>query len=207
MILGDRFEAGIKLADKIKPQKPMLILAIPRGGVQVGVSLAKKLNVPLDVIVARKLGAPHNPELAIGAVTSEGKIYLDQKLIKELNVDSNYIDSVVEQEKDEAKRREHIFRGRRKKLSLEGKNVIVVDDGIATGATTRAIIEQITGQAKTLTLAVPVLPKELVADFESKVTKLVYLDAPKNFYAVGLHYKNFPQVSDEEVIALLKHKK
>ena len=201
MLFEDRIEAGKKLANLIPKLDNPLILAIPRGGVEIGKIMSRALGIPMDICIARKLGAPGNPELAIGAVTSQGSVFLDQEMISGLGVDENYLLDVITREREEAVRREKTFRSR--PLSISGKDLIIVDDGIATGATIKAIIEQVKNQAKSITLAVPVIPKEIIPDLKSRVNNIIYISAPDKFYAVGQYYRDFPQLTDEDIIRLL----
>lgn len=205
MIFKNRIEAGKKLAEKLKKYKNPIVLSIPRGGVVIGHEIAKDLNCKHDVIIARKLGAPNNSELAIGAVTAEGDLYLDEALIEKMGVDHKYILGEQERQMKEAERREEIYRGGRKKIKTKGKTVIIVDDGLATGATMEAAVRSVKrGGAKKVVVAVPVAP----ADTEERYIKLgidiVVLYSPESFWAIGQFYQDFPQVSDEEVIELLK---
>ena len=201
MLFEDRIEAGKKLANLIPKLDNPLILAIPRGGVEIGKIMSRALGIPMDICIARKLGAPGNPELAIGAVTSQGLVFIDQEMINGLGVDKNYLLDVIIREREEAVRREKTFRSR--PLSISGKDLIIVDDGIATGATIKAIIEQVKNQAKSITLAVPVIPKEIIPDLKSRVNNIIYISAPDKFYAVGQYYRDFPQLTDEDIIRLL----
>lgn len=201
MLFEDRIDAGKKLTNLIPKLDNPLILAIPRGGVEIGKIMSRALGIPMDICIARKLGAPGNPELAIGAVTSQGSVFIDQEMINGLGVDKNYLLDVIIREREEAVRREKTFRSR--PLSISGKDLIIVDDGIATGATIKAIIEQVKNQAKSITLAVPVIPKEIIPDLKSRVNNIIYISAPDKFYAVGQYYRDFPQLTDEDIIRLL----
>ena len=204
MVFKDRVEAGEKLAEKLKKYKNPIVLSIPRGGVVIGHEIAKDLNCKHDVIIARKLGAPNNSELAIGAVTADGDLYLDEPLIEKMEVDHKYILGEQERQMKEAERRESVYRGGRKKIKTKGKTVIVVDDGLATGATMEAAVRSVNRSgAKKVVVAVPVAP----ADTEERYIKLgidiVVLYSPESFWAIGQFYEDFPQVTDEEVIKIL----
>ncbi|MCH7541389.1 phosphoribosyltransferase [Patescibacteria group bacterium] len=204
-----RFEsrkgAGRLLADRLKKYgKDCLVLAIPRGGVVIGAEIARALSCTLDVIIIRKLGAPGNPELAIGATTSRGGKVLDQKLIDKLQATSEYVNSELEKQILEAKRRESLYT-KEKKLDLLGKTVILVDDGIATGATVEAAIHAVREEAPTkVILAIPVAPSQTVERLRIQVDELVVLSTPEQFWAIGEFYDDFPQVSDEEVLKILQ---
>lgn len=208
MIFRDRQEAGRLLAEKLsflKGQKNLLVLAIPRGGVVVGSEVAKALGAPLDVYITRKIGAPYNPELAIGAIASDGTLILDRSLASRLGASQEYIEAQSAREREEIERRMRRYRGDRPSPDLKGKRVILVDDGIATGATIEATIDalQKTGLEE-LILAVPVGPRDTIGRLKSKVDRLICLHSPEIFWAVGSFYMAFGQTTDEEVIALLE---
>lgn len=202
-----RQQAGEALAKKLQTfkNKKALILAIPRGGVVVGASLAKNLSLPLDVLITRKIGALGNPELAIGAVGPDKVRVVNWTLVSRLGLSNDFLSQATEKEAEEVEKRQAKFG--QKKLEVSGKTVILVDDGIATGATTEAAILWLKAK-KTgkIILAVPVAPPEVVKKFQVLVDKLVVLETPRFFGAVGQFYQEFPQVSDEEVKKLLKEK-
>lgn len=208
MLFEDRREAGKALARELaafRGQENAIVLGIPRGGVVVAREVAQALEVPLDVYITRKIGAPHNPELAIGAVASDGTLILDHQLAKRLGVSQEYIDGESERQEREIKRRISEYRGDRPDLELKGKVVILVDDGVATGATTLATIEAIrTQKPSKLVLAVPVGPRDTIQRLKQKVDELYCLHAPEVFWAVGAFYNVFDQTSDDEVKALLE---
>ncbi|MBI3909445.1 MAG: phosphoribosyltransferase [Armatimonadetes bacterium] len=204
----DRREAGKALEEALLPYRDEhpIVLAVPRGGVVVGDEVARALEAPLDVIVARKLGAPGQPELAIGAVVSgEPPIHvLNEDLVRLLAVPDWYINEEAQHQEEEIRRRLTRFRGDRPALDLSGRTVILVDDGIATGYTLRAAIQAIRRQQPArLVVAVPVAPPETVEALHPEVDALVYLETPSPFYAVGVWYIEFSQVSDDEVAAIL----
>lgn len=210
----NREEAALKLARKLSLRlhsvaqgwKPhdILVLGIPRGGVVTAYTVAKTLKVPLDVIVTRKIGAPNQPELAIGAVGPNGTVILDDKLIEELGVEEKWLAKEVKGKRQEVKERIKRFRGV-EKYDLKDKIIIVVDDGIATGATVEAAIKYIRKVGvKKIVLAVPVAPKDTAERFRAMVDECVILETPDEFHAVGQFYKDFPQVTDEEVVQLLQ---
>ena len=226
----NREEAALKLAQKLSLRlhsvaqgrrlHDILVLGIPRGGVVTAYAVAKTLKVPLDVIVTRKIGAPNQPELAIGAVGPEGVVILDNKLIEELGVEDKWLKKEIRAQRLEVSRRMKKFRvglsdlkltaKRQASLILKLKTVVLVDDGIATGATVEAGIKYLTlrqaqgGGPKKIILAVPVAPKDTAERFRNLVDKVIVLETPPNFYAVGQFYQDFPQVTDEEVVQLLQ---
>ncbi len=205
MKFESRSEAGQLLAKKLKKYaKDSVVFAIPRGGVVVGAEIAKELTCPLDVIIVRKIGAPGNPELAIGATTSNGDIVLDRDLIDNLGVTQKYIHDEHKIQLTEARRRKKLYTTG-EKAALAGKKVILVDDGIATGATIEAAIHSIReSKPQRIILAAPVAPARLTEKLKNIVEDVVVLASPESFWAIGEFYSSFPQVSDEEVIKLLK---
>jgi predicted phosphoribosyltransferase len=207
MLFTDRVEAGKMLAAALTDFAggATIVLAIPRGGVVLGYEIAKELRHPLDVIVPRKLGAPSNPELAIGAVTEDGIVMLDQRLVAYLGVSERYIEEECERQRLEITRRLHRYRGDAPYPNLAGRTVILVDDGIATGATVRAALASIRKKDPTsIVLAVPVAPLSTMRELEDDADHVVCLQTPHPFYAIGQFYRDFPQTSDEEVIRLLQ---
>ena len=207
----DRAEAGQLLALVLRERgyaRPdrgdLLILAIPRGGVVVGAEIAKSLDAPLDVWIARKIGAPGNPELAIGSVASHGELLLDHHAIDVLEVSPAYIQEAVRREREELDRRLIAFRGSAEPVKVEGRTVVLVDDGVATGATVFSALAALhRGGALKRILAVPVAPRELVPELRNAADELVLLSAEPHFYAVGQFYRRFGQVSEEEAIRIL----
>lgn len=208
MLFEDRREAGRALAQELasfKGQDNVIVLGIPRGGVVVAHEVAEALDLPLDVYITRKIGAPRNPELAIGAVASDGTLILDHQLANRLGVPQDYIDRESERQTQEIKRRTSEYRGELPDLELKGKVVILADDGVATGATTLATIQAIRAQEPAkLVLAVPVGPRDTIQRLRSEVDELYCLHAPEIFWAVGAFYNVFDQTSDEEVKTLLQ---
>jgi len=182
----------------------LLVLAIPRGGVVVGAEVARALNAPLDVWLARKIGAPGNAEFAIGSVSSHGELVLDQRTIAALGVSPDYIQEAVRRERAELERRMVLFRGHAEPVRVEGRTVVLVDDGVATGATAFSALAALRrGAAAQRIFAVPVAPSETVPELQKAADRLVLLRAEPFFSAVGQFYERFEQVSDAEVIALL----
>ena len=204
MMFKDRVDAAKKLAKKLHPlniQEPV-ILAIPRGGVVTGDVIAKELGSKLDIIVSRKVGAPDNPELAIGAVMHDGSFFPNSDIISTLNVQKKYIEQEITVELKEIERRLNKFRGG-KDYDLTGKTVILVDDGIATGATMFAAIYWVRLQKpKRLIVAIPVGPNDTIERL-SKVAEVIVLDAPVFFSAVGEFYEVFEQVEDYRVMEIM----
>lgn len=206
----NRIEAGKKLAKKLLDYrgKNVVVLAIPRGGVVIAFEVAKVLSAQLDLIITRKLGAPYNEELAIGAVAPDGSVVLDEELIRELQVSETYVNGTKKSEMDEIKRRMEKYRGTSEYTNLKNKTVIIVDDGIATGATVLAAIKFLRNKnAEKIIVAVPVMPFDSVEKIRGETDELVTLEIPKSFSAVGEFYEDFPQTSDEEVVRLLKKAK
>jgi predicted phosphoribosyltransferase len=206
----DRVDAGKRLASVLKnfSGKKGIVLAIPRGGVVVGYMIAKTLNLPLDIIIPRKIGAPDNPELAIGAVAEDGTAILDQNLIKYLGVSREYVIEETESQKKEIRRRLKLYKQDASYPNLKGLDVIVVDDGIATGSTMKAALASVKNRgASSITVAVPVGPPSTIEELEKMADRVVCLYTPEFFQAIGEFYKDFSQTSDEEVIGLLLENK
>lgn len=206
----NRWEAGSQLAEHLtayRQKKNALVLAIPRGGVVVGRALADSLDLPLDVVVVKKLGAPNNPELAIGAISAGGVVILDKELIANLGVSEGYLQEEIQAKTAEVKARLAKFRLATKGLSrvkIAKKIVILTDDGIATGATTEAAIEFVKRHhPEKVILAVPVAPRDTIQKLATEVSEVIVLEQPEIFNAVGQFYESFPQVSDEEMRELL----
>lgn len=206
-IWRDRQHAGITLAQellKYTHAPDTLVLAIPRGGVAVAREIAEVLNVPLDIVVTRKIGAPWNEEFAIGAVDIDGEVYLDEAHIAAYEISDDDIQKIKEREMIEAQRRFSLYRSGRPLHSFEGKTLILVDDGIATGATMLLAIRYCRRHgAKRIVVAVPVLSDDALFRMEGAADEVVYLSHPPDFMAVGQYYRAFESVSDEEVIRLL----
>jgi len=209
MQFRNRQEAGQKLAARLlryKDERP-LILALPRGGVPVASEVAAVLEAPLDIIVVRKLGAPGQPELGIGAVVDgdHPQSVLNEAVVRELEVSNEYLRRETQLELEEIRRRQERYRGGRSRLPIEGRTVIVVDDGIATGGSMRAALRGVRrGRPKRLVLAVPVAPPDTIVSLRPEVDDVVCLSTPAFFQAVGQFYSDFRQTSDEEVVDLLE---
>jgi predicted phosphoribosyltransferase len=203
----DRTEAGRVLAERLREYADgddVVVLALPRGGVPVAHEVAKALHAPLSVFVARKLGVPGYPELAMGAIASGGSVVLDEGLVGRLGVSRQQLQQVVTDEAGEVARREELYRGGRELPDLEGKTVILVDDGLATGATMRAAVLALRelNPAK-IVVAVPVAAEETCRQFEDVADDVVCAVTPRPFYAVGQWYEDFDQTTDEDVRDLL----
>lgn len=206
----DRKQAGELLAERLVSlgydrQPNLLVFGLPRGGVPVAFQVSRRLRAPLDVWVVRKLGAPGHEELAMGAIASGGGRVLNLGVVESLQVSEDTLAAVEEQQLAELQRRERLYRGNRPSPDLKGKTVLLVDDGLATGATMKAAIAAAQQkQPARLVVAVPVAPPDTVAEIQALVDEVVCLETPPFFQAVGLWYEHFPQTSDEEVLALLQ---
>jgi predicted phosphoribosyltransferase len=181
-----------------------LVLALPRGGVPVGFEIARALGVPLDVFLVRKLGAPGQEELALGAIASGGVRVLQAEVVRALHIDAATIDAIAEHERVELERRSRLYRDNRPELDVRGRTLILIDDGLATGSTMRAAVAALRslGPAR-IVIAVPVAPIEACRELREEVDEVVCAATPPNFVAVGQWYDEFPQTSDEEVRQLL----
>jgi len=205
-IFADRAEAGERLARALErfAGADVVVLAIPRGGVVVGEVVARALGAPLDVVVPRKIGAPGNPELGIGAV-APGVRVLDERMVHALGVTEAYLDAEIERQEQEIERREHAYRGGRLPRAVGGTVAIVVDDGVATGGTAIAALRWARANgAASVVLAVPVAPPQTIERLRREADEVVVLATPQPFFAVGEWYRSFDQTSDAEVIAALE---
>jgi len=204
MIFKDRFDAGKQLADALsqyKDKDDVVILAIPRGALQIGYVLSKELHAPLDVVFSKKIGAPGQEEFAIGAVTSEDVVInpMYEAQFKE------YIDQKVKEIRETLRERSILYRKGNPPIDLKDKVVIVTDDGIATGRTLLMTLDLIKKQKpKKVIIAIPVAPLDTLDDFKGKVDEIVCLATPEPFYSIGRFYNNFAQVTDDEAIDLLQ---
>ncbi len=204
----DRYDAGQKLASVLgnyKSKNDAIVLAIPRGGVVVGFEIAKALRLPLDIVVARKIGAPGNAEFAIGAVSEKGEVILNKDSISEYQISKDYIKKEAKTQRQEVKRRLAEYRGIKEPANLKDKIVVIVDDGIATGASIKAAISSVKADVpKKVILAVPVAPPDTIRELKKEVDEVICLETPETFFAVGQFYQIFDQTSDEEVKDILK---
>ena len=207
MIFINRQEAGRKLASRLTKytdRPDTIVLGVPRGGVPIAYEVATTLHLPLDVFVLRKLGVPGHEELAFGAIGSGGVRVLNSNVVEELGITAQHISSVTRAERQELERRERLFRGNRPPLDVHERIVILVDDGIATGASIRAAIAALRQmEPAALVIATPVAPLRTCNLLRPEVDELVCLEMPEPFYGVGQFYHDFSQVSDEEVTELL----
>ena len=220
IIFQDRIDAGKRLSKELswlkqdqlkeerdRTQQSIVILAIPRGGVIIGDVIATELDAKLDIIVSRKIGAPDNPELAIGAVMPDGSYFLNQRLVNMLNVPQDYIKIQAHEQIKEIDRRLMAYRGSKEyDNEFEGKAVVLVDDGIATGATMTASAKWIKNkqQCKRLVISVPVAPAEILDDLNQVANEVIVLYTPEPFIAIGRFYEDFAQVSDNEVKEIMR---
>lgn len=203
----DRSEAGELLAKRLVdelPNRDLVVVALPRGGVEVAAPISRRLNAPLEILVVRKLGAPHQPELAIGAIASGGFIFLNQEIVDALGVTAEQIVKIREAEAAELKRREALFLNGRQRQSLADRRVLLVDDGIATGATIEVALRAIkAAQPRSINIAVPVAALSAVERLHRHVDHIYALQTPSMLGAVGEFYESFPPVSDDEVIRII----
>jgi len=208
-MFADRREAGRALAAALTAYKDddAVVLALPRGGVPVGYEIARALGAPLDVIVVRKLGAPDEPELGLGAVVDgdHPESVLNEEVVEALKISPEYLDNEIRIQLREIQRRQQIYRKGRPAPQLADRTVIVVDDGIATGGTIRAALRGVRrARPARLILAAPVAPSEAVQSLRAEADDVVCLETPADFDAIGQFYADFRQVSDDEVVALLE---
>jgi len=203
----DRLEAGELLGQALgflKGRKDVVVLAIPRGGVPVGREVANAIGAPLDIVITRKMGAPGNPELAVGAVAEDGEMILEDEVVRMLAVPRDYLKREAARQAEEIKQREKKYRDGRPFPKLEGKTAVIVDDGIATGSTVRAAAESLRRRgAAAIIVAAPVAPPETVAELSETADKVVCLSTPAYFSAIGEFYEQFEQVEDDVVEKIL----
>ena len=203
---ADRQEAGRALGVALRAYKgkDVVVIGLPRGGVVVAAEVARALGAPLDVRIARKIGAPGQPELALGAVTADGHRVLHDALLRHFLLPPGWLAEATQAARDAAKERERRLRGQRSAEPLAGRTVLLVDDGIATGMTVRAAVDAILDEAPaSLVVAAPVIAPDAYADLAQRVERVVPLLVPDDFIAVGQFYRRFDQTEDDEVQALL----
>lgn len=207
-VFADREEAGRELADRLgryAGRDDVVVLALPRGGVPVAREVADALDAPLDVLVVRKLGLPAQPELALGAIASGGVRILNRELVDSLGLAEEELEELTERERVEVAHREDAFRGGRGPMPVEGRTVILVDDGVATGATLRAAVRSLRERGPSrIVAAVPVASPDSAETLRDEVDELVCVQTPPGFFAVGQFYVHFPQVAGERVRELLE---
>jgi predicted phosphoribosyltransferase len=208
MLFIDRRDAGRALAESLQEyagQSDVLVLALPRGGVPVAYEVARALRAPLDVFLVRKLGVPSQEELAMGAIASGGICLLNESVVRGLDIPPEQIEEAVVKEQQELKRREQLYRDDRPAPQLRGRTVILVDDGLATGASMRAAVAALRRQGTArIVVAVPVGPPDTCEKFRAVVDDVVCASTPEPFFSVGRWYENFAQTTDEEVHDLLE---
>jgi putative phosphoribosyl transferase len=209
MIFRNREEAGRRLASEVarsgRVGEEPLVLALPRGGVPVAAPVARELDGELDVLVVRKLGLPGHAELAIGAVAAGGVRVINEEIVRSFGVSPDAVERVAERELEELERREGLYRGDLPPLALEGREIVLVDDGLATGATMRVAVAALRKRnAQRILVAVPVAAPDVCRAVDQEADQAVCLETPEPFIAVGRWYHDFPQTSDEEVRRLLR---
>jgi len=207
-VFADRAEAGRLLASRLAARGYVdpVVLALPRGGVPVAAEVAKVLHAPLDLVLVRKIGVPFQPELALAAVVDgqNPELVINEEVRRMAHVSAEQLDRLKAHEIAELERRRRIYLQGRDRIPVEGATAIVIDDGVATGATVRAALKALRrGNPNKLVLAVPVAPPETVQELRREVDELICLETPDPFYAIGVFYRDFTQTSDEEVVALL----
>ncbi|MEX2263084.1 MAG: phosphoribosyltransferase [Bryobacteraceae bacterium] len=204
----DRADAGRQLAERLalyRNHPKGLVLGLPRGGLPVAFEVATALNLSLDVFLVRKLGVPGHEELAMGAIASGGIRVVNEDVVRHLRISREVIDAVAAREQEELRRRERLYRGDHPPPTIAGRTVILVDDGLATGSTMRAAVAALREQTPAkVVVAVPVAASEICRQMAALVDDMVCLHTPEPFYAVGLWYERFPQISDAEVGDLLE---
>jgi putative phosphoribosyl transferase len=203
----NRQDAGQKLASelsKLNLHKP-IVLALPRGGVPVAIEISRALKAPIDLVIVRKVGAPGNPELAIAAIVDGNPpdVVLNREIIEAYGLDDAELRALIDRERPELARRKMVYRGgRRQPASIGGKTVIVVDDGVATGTTMKAVVRALKRRSpREIIVAVPVAPPDSAAELAREADRIVCLSQPARFQVLGYYYRDFPQLSDDDVIA------
>ncbi|MDW7986903.1 MAG: phosphoribosyltransferase [Nitrososphaerota archaeon] len=210
IIFRDRREAGLKLSQLLQKYRgeECVVFGIPRGGVEIGYYVARELNCLLEVIIPRKIGAPLQPELAVGAVAEDGTVYIEEEVAELVGVSEEYIRSAVVRELELIKKRLKVYRGEVEVPELSKYKVIVVDDGVATGATMIASLRFLRKKnCSRLICAIPVAPPETIHKLRREADEVVCVATPTPFYAIGQFYQDFRQLTDEDVLYYLSHSK
>ena len=207
MVFSDRFEAGDILAKLLKEYEKdpqTIVVALPRGGVPVGYVIAKQLGLPLDIFFVKKIPSPYNPEAAIGAVSESGEEYLNERAVMMLNVSRPYIDEQKEKILEAIRQKRALYQ--KPRIPVAGKRVILVDDGVATGASMYLAAQALKDEgAKEVIIATPVAPPDALALLREAADKVVVAQIPRDFMAVGQYYRDFHQLEDDEVMELLQN--
>jgi putative phosphoribosyl transferase len=206
MIFKDRTEAGLTLARLMKDSQNWegaIVLGIPRGGIPVAFEVARGLNLPLDVLMVRKLGVPGCEELAMGAVASGGTIVVNGSVVQEFDISPETLETAVQRELSDIERRERIYHEDRPPARIEGRTAILVDDGLATGASMLAAVRALRPRARQVIVGVPVAAGKTCSELSREVDQIICANTPRSFTAVGMFYRNFEPTSDEEVRSLL----
>jgi putative phosphoribosyl transferase len=207
-IFRNRVEAGVALAERVRALRlegEVVVLGLPRGGVPVAREVAAALGAPLDVLVVRKIGAPFNPELALGAIAYGGVTVYNEQLLAELGLEEAELDGVRRREQAELERRERVYRGDRSVPDVAGKTVVLVDDGMATGATMQAAVTATRAlRPKGIVVAAPTSARDTVERLGAVADHVVTLETPEPYFGVGAWYQEFPQLTDEEVVRCLE---
>lgn len=208
MLFNDRQEAGKKLAVALAAYKDLpdvVVVALPRGGVSVAHEVAMGLNAPLEVFITRKIGVPGDPELAAGAIAENGDVFLDEQRVEDYAIHPLYLEQCIAERRKQIADLQRIYRGGRPMLELKDRIVILIDDGIATGATARTALSAIRKEGvRKLILAVPVLPLDAIDEFKALADEVIALSKPFPFFSVGAYYSRFDQLSDQEVREMLQ---
>lgn len=204
----DREDAGKQLAERLEQQcagGDVVVLALPRGGLPVAYEVASRFGLPLDILIVRKLGAPFEPELAMGAIAGGGIRVINERVVRELHIPADEIERVAEAEQRELERREQRYRGGRPAVPLQGRKVILVDDGIATGSTTRVAAAAARARGATMVVvAVPVAPRSTCEEIAAEGNEVVCVAKPEGFFGISQYYDSFPQLTDEDVTGFLR---
>jgi putative phosphoribosyl transferase len=207
LMFRDRQDAGVRLAQRLSSEGftgDAIVLGLPRGGVPVAYEIAVELKAPLDVFLVRKLGAPFNPELAVGAIASGGEAVYNEGLLAQLGLDEEALAPILKREEEELERRERVYRRGRPAPSVAGKTVILVDDGVATGATMLAAVDAVRALGpRRVVVAVPSTSASALARLRRSADEVIALSTPEPYVAVGAWYESFPQLSDRDVIEFL----